>query len=98
MTPTKLQPHLIHPIEMCPRKWPTDDKPLYPILVVWSWVHINEHTSIFPSIEPPMDYNAPIVSLGQDYDGSMVYMVTQGPEIGKTIFSREHLGIPCTLH
>lgn len=99
MTPTKLSES--NPViceEMCPRRWPTDDKPLWPILVVWTWVHINENTSVFPSIEPPLVYNAPMVCIGQDYDGSMVYMVTSGPEMGKTLFSRNHLGTPCTIH
>ena len=97
MTPTNTtQPFIFE--EMCPRRWPQNQKPIWPSLVVWSWVHVNKHTSVFPSIEPPRVHGAPMICLGQDYDGSMVYMVTDGPDMGKTVFSRQHLGTPCTLH
>jgi hypothetical protein len=86
------------PVEMCSRKWPEDQKPIWPGLVVWTWVHIDKHMSVFPSIEPPKDYNAPMVCLGPDYDGSLVFMVIKGPDMGCTMFSRENVGTPCTIH
>ena len=70
------------------RRWPENQKPYYPELVVWTWTRLPNGSYVFPSIECPEDPgNYDIVHLGQDYDGTWVAMITNGPEMGKTFIT-----------
>lgn len=69
---------------------PEDGYPIFPGLTIWKYYPLRSGARVFPTIEPPtivsIDY--PQQSMGQDFDGSFVGIVLDGPEMGRTFIHR----------
>lgn len=65
---------------------PEDGDPYFKYLVCWHWQTDTKGNRYFPSILGPDSSANAIVSLGQDFDGSVVGLIPSGPERGRTVY------------
>lgn len=64
------------------------EQPIFPGLTIWRYYPKVDGSRIFPSIEPPTAISTSYQAryLGQDFDGSLIGIILDGPEIGRTFY------------
>ena len=81
----KLKVAAMKPFDFFHLRPPEDALAYFPVLRIWTAILMPNGRWIFPTIEPPEPGVAAIKLIGLDYDGSVIGMVIDGPDIGKTI-------------